>query len=239
MELKFFDGEKKLYEQIDMTEKEYFDKLNDGTHLLYREKNEEGTLTIKIPLGTWDIMEALVPKILKYIPGDIVEIGMGESTQIFADHAYQAGTRLYSCDIQMGGMFQVFKKKLFLDHICYIGRSEDFMQEYNGLASIVFLDGEHKAGTVRREVDFFLPKLLPGGVMFLHDTFPQFERQIKPDEKWFSPGDIYLVRQELERNPDVDVFTWPYSASDMGLTMVMNHEKDRPYWQMNGRNEVS
>ena len=81
MELKFFNKNKQEYQQIDMTHEEYLDKIDDGSHLLYQEKIGKDVLTIKIPLGTWDIMDALVPKILKYTPGDIVEIGMGESSQ--------------------------------------------------------------------------------------------------------------------------------------------------------------
>ena len=233
--IKFYDGNNRAYETLDIPVDEYWERVDDGKHLMFREKVGDKTLTIRLPLGSWDIMDALIPKILKYSPGDIVEIGMGESTQLFADHAYQANVRLYSCDIQMGGMFEVFKKKLFLDHICYIGRSEEFMREYDGYASIVFLDGEHRYESVKKEVDFFLPRLLPGGVMFLHDTFPPYERQIKPDDKGWSPGDVYKVRQELERMPEYDVFTWPYSAHDMGLTMVMNHGKRDEYWKQNGR----
>ena len=233
--IKFFHGDREVYGKLEEPPQEFWDKVNDGTHLMFQTKVDDKTLTIRLPFGTWDIMDALVPKILKYVPGDIVEIGMGESTTVFADHAYQAGVRLYSCDIQMGGMFEVFDKEIFLNHICYIGRSEDFMQEYNGYASIVFIDAEHNYEMIKKEVDFFLPRLLPGGVMFLHDTMPRYERQIKPDKHGWSPGDVYRMRQELECNPKYDVFTWPYSAQDMGLTMVMNHGTDRSYWQENGR----
>ena len=205
-------------------------------HLIFQKRMKGKILTIRLPLGTWDIMDALVPKILKYVPGDIVEIGMGESSTIFADHAYQADVRLYSCDIVMGGMFKVFEEKLFENHHCFIGKSEDFIKEYDGFASIVFLDGEHKYETVKKEVDFFLPKILPGGVMFLHDTMPEFEKNIRVDKNGWNPGDVYKMRQELERNPDVDVFTWPYSAHNMGYTMVMKHGDNREYWKKNGRN---
>jgi len=196
---------------------------------------------ISPPKGGWDIMDALVSKILKYLwplcPGPIVEIGTGESTLMFAKHAEQAGIKLYSCDIVMGGMFGYFDKPLFDDHICFIGRSEDFIKDFKDEPSIVFIDGEHNYETVKQEVDFFLPILNEGGVMFMHDTFPPFEHWLVKDEHGHKPGDTYLVRQELEKNADVDVLTWPYSALGMGLTMVMKHKqnKDRPYWRKNGR----
>ena len=69
--------------------------------------------------------------------------------------------------------------------------------------------------------------------MFLHDTFPHYEKLLSDGKA----GDVYKVRQELEKNPDIDVFTWPYTANSFGLTMVMKHEpnKYRDYWKKNGR----
>ncbi len=207
----------------------------DKQPLYFQGEVDDKPLAISLPKGTWGIMESLIPMILKYCPGDIVEVGMGESTTIFARYAAGAGVSLYSCDIQVGGMFQVFDKELFDNHYCYIGRSEEFMQEYSGSPSIVFLDGEHLYETVKKEVEFFLPIMRVGGVMFLHDTMPMFKKNIEPDEKGYNPGDIYKVRQELERDPRYDVFTWPYSALNMGLTMVMVHGDSRPHWKRNGR----
>ena len=198
------------------------------------EKSDE-IYSITLPRGTWDIMASLLPMILKYQPGDIVEIGMGESTEIFADIAYQMGLNLYSCDIKMGGMFEVFDKPLFENHHCFTEGSDVFMEEFGGSPSIVFIDGEHLYETTKKEVEFFLPKIRPGGVMFLHDTMPVFKKSIKRDAKGYNPGDIYKVRQELERDPRYDVFTWPYSAQNMGLTMVMVHGTERPHWRENGR----
>lgn len=199
------------------------------------DERPEETLNIQIKRGSWDIMDAIVPMVLRYSPGDIVEIGMGESTEILANHAHQNNVNLYSCDIEMGGMFKVFDKPLFDNHYCFTDGSEDFMKQFGGSASIVFIDGEHKYETTKKEVEFFLPKIRPGGVMFLHDTMPVFKGSIEPDSKGYNPGDIYKVRQELERDHRYDVFTWPYSALNMGLTMVMVHGDDRPYWRENGR----
>uniref|UniRef100_A0A6M3KV93 Putative methyltransferase n=1 Tax=viral metagenome TaxID=1070528 RepID=A0A6M3KV93_9ZZZZ len=222
------------------TDESFFDK---NKYLIYIGDSIHGTGSdvVRLEKGTWDIMDVIIPKILKYVPGCIVEIGMGESSTIFADHAYQAGVVFYSCDIEMGGMFRVFDKPLFEHHVCFIGRSEDFIQEFQDEPSIVFLDGEHNYKAVKREVDFFLPLLKEGGVLFLHDTFPNMERHIIPDKFGRKPGDVYKIRKELENNPDVDVLTFPYSAHKMGLTMVLKHQKneDRKYWQRNGRlNEI-
>jgi len=196
---------------------------------------DDTILYIGVEKGGWDIMGSMIPSILKYCKGDIVEIGMGESTLMFSHYAQQAGVNLYSCDLKIGGMFDIFEEELFPNHYCYIGRSEDFIKEYSGSPAIVFIDGEHKSETVRKEVEFFLPIMSIGGVMFLHDTMPMFEKNVKPDLKGYAPGDTYKVRQELERDPRYDVLTWPYSANNMGLTMVMIHGNNRPYWKQNGR----
>jgi hypothetical protein len=208
---------------------------NHNTFIGKINKDDEAIYKINIPKGSWDIMGAVVHIILKYVPGDIVEIGMGESTQVLSAYAKEYGVSLYSCDLRMGGMFRVFDKELFENHHCYIGKSEDFIKEYGGYPRIVFIDGEHLSETVRMEVEFFLPRILPGGVMLLHDTMPVFKKSIERDDKGYNPGDIYKVRQELERMPEYDVFTWPYSAVNMGLTMVMVHGTERPYWRQNGR----
>ncbi|MFX0194543.1 MAG: class I SAM-dependent methyltransferase [Candidatus Hodarchaeota archaeon] len=237
-ELRYFSNNGiEVKEHHKVSEDEFWEGVkNDPNYLFFQDRNEKGeNITIKIPRGSWDIMEAIANKILKYQPGDIIEIGMGESSEIFAQMAQQWGVRLYSCDVQMGGMFKVFEQPLFLNHTCFIGKSENFIKEYDGFPAIVFLDGEHRYGVVKKEVDFFLPRILPGGVMFLHDTFPEFRHQIETDSKGWSPGDVYKIRQELERNPNVDVLTFPYSANNMGLTMIMKHG-DRPeYWLKNGR----
>ena len=106
---------------------------------------------------------------------------------------------------------------------------------------MVFIDGEHTYETVRIELDFFLPRLAYGGVIFLHDTFPAQERLLEKDKDGRKPGDVYRARQELERNPDVDVVTFPYTALGQGLTMVLKHipNKNRPHWLQNGRVEWS
>ena len=236
----FFEVSKEIIREFEIPENEHFEVVGDG---FLSKPCAYPRIIVGMPkynpLGGWDIMDALIPKILKYCPGDIVEIGVGESTTIFAKLAQEAGVKLHSCDIEMGGRYKLFDKELFEDHICYNNGSEEFIKEYDGHPSIVFLDGDHRYTTVKMEVDFFLARLLDGGVMFMHDTMPKTEGFVRPpkgvENIGVLPGDSYRMRQELERNPEVDVFTWPYSALDMGLTMVMKHVENRPYWKINGR----
>ncbi len=191
----------------------------------------------KIELGTateeWSIMSAITQVVLKYRKGPIVEIGMGASSLMFAEHAKREKVKLYSCDLVMGGIFGSFQDKLFKDHICFIGKSEAFIKQFQDIPAIVFIDGQHDYEVVKKEAEFFLSILVMGGVMFLHDTFPCQEHYLTKN----MAHDVYKARQELEQNPNIDVLSFPYSAIDAGLTMVMKHPEndDRPYWLRNGR----
>ena len=180
----------------------------------------------------WHLLVYICAGILKYKPGPIVEIGMGASSLEFAYLAQNAKVKFYSCDLVMGGMFGAFKGKLFPEHICFIGKSEDFIKTFDDEPVIVFMDGQHDYEVVKMETRFFLKKMKPEGVLFMHDTFPPARHHLEKNPR---PHDVYKMRQELERNPNYDVFTWPYSALGMGLTMVMKHRRDRPFWRKNGR----
>ncbi len=191
------------------------------------------TVVLATHTEQWDIMSVITQCILKYCKGPIVEIGMGASSLVFARIAKRENIKLYSCDLVMGGMFNSFQEKLFEDHICFIGKSEDFIKQFQDIPAIVFIDGQHDYEVVKMEAKFFLDKLIMSGIMFLHDTFPTGENYLIKNRA----HDIYKVRQELEQNPDIDVLSFPYSAINAGLTMVMKHPKndDRPYWLRNGR----
>ena len=83
-------GNTKKENQIDVFNKFMgaMNKNNSPEHIEFTGNLEERpneVLKIRIKRGSWDIMDAIVPMVLRYIPGDIVEIGMGESTEIFAN----------------------------------------------------------------------------------------------------------------------------------------------------------
>ena len=80
----------------------------DPEKYVYHVDDEGGIITL--PRGGWNIIDALTPIILKTVPGPIVEIGMGESSEVFAKHAKEFNRTLYSCDLEIGGMFRVFQE---------------------------------------------------------------------------------------------------------------------------------
>lgn len=172
----------------------------------------------------WVILDRLVDVILHHRPGCVVEIGAGISTGILAKHAQAAGVKMYSCDI--------FPKveKIYDEHFIYLGYSVQFMEWFldkKDKPSVVLLDGSHNKEMVKLEFDFFSELLVEGGVIFIHDTYPPHETFLHES----ACSDAYKLRQELEQETEnFDCFTWPYTALDCGLTMVIKKEKVRPYW---------
>jgi len=174
----------------------------------------------------WIILERLMDPILSNRKGCIVEIGMGASTSMFAKYAERHKVKFYSCDknpLKTG-------QPLFKGHSIFEGKSFDFMKQFKDVPAVVFIDGCHDYAIAKKEFGFFLDKLREGGVIFLHDTLPPEERLLASN----ASGDVYKLRQEIEKKThilNIDIFTWPYTAIDSGLTMVIKKEKDRPYWR--------
>ena len=158
------------------------------------------------------IIDRLADIILRSAKGSVVEIGMGGSSHIMAKHANQAKVPYFSCDIS-----PKFRGDMDKGHIHFPGKSEDFIKQFSGTPpALVLLDGCHEYEVVKMEFDFFLPKLVPGGVIFLHDTLPPKPQFVALNRC----GTVYKLRHEIEERKDIEVFTWPYTAMNCGLTMV-------------------
>lgn len=170
----------------------------------------------------WSILDALVPIILFYRPYCIVEIGAGYSTRHLARIAEQYNVKMYSCDKSPR------KHMVYNDNHIFVQKfSHDFIDEFDDIPAVVLIDADHAYEVAKMEFDFFFDKLVPGGVIFLHDTMPPAEEYLTQ----IGCGDVYKLRQELEKREDLDCFTWPYTAGFMGLTMVIKKETDRDYWE--------
>ena len=188
-------------------------------------ESEKKEITIRFQqMNGWVILTSLIPTIMYFRPGCIVEIGAGVSTPLLAEIAENYGVKFYSCDKSPKKNKTYFKGHEYIQKM-----SEDFIKEFDDMPSVVLIDGDHSYEVAKMEFDFFFEKLVPGGVIFLHDTFPMAE-------EYTGPGlchDVYKLRQRLElRTHEMDVFTWPYTAGYHGLTMVMKKEKDRPMWEL-------
>jgi len=168
----------------------------------------------------WIIVDRLADVILRHAKGCIVEIGMGASTAVLVKHANQARTVLHSVDIDP----RQINRKAASNHMVHIMKSEEFIKSFTDTPALVFIDGCHTHEMVRKEYDFFIERLAPGGVMFFHDTLP-------PNQSYTRHtlcGTVYELRHELEKDPTVDCFTWAYTAKNCGLTMVKKRAKSWP-----------
>ena len=179
----------------------------------------------------WIILERLSEIILKNVDGHIVEIGMGASSFILNKLAVELNRTHYCCDISKRKGKWVEKGEDLKNTMFYRGRSIDWIKNFPDVPlALVFLDGEHVYNTVIQEFNFFLTRLVSGGVIFLHDTYP-LKEWVQPKGKYC--GDVYKVRQELELRKDIQIFTWPYTAINCGLTMVMK-KLEKPFYDIIG-----
>jgi len=174
-------------------------------------------------MNGWSILKALVPIILYYRPYPIVEIGAGSSTIYLAREAEKFNVKLYSCDKSPRKNRVYFKGHTFIQKF-----SRDFIAEFDDYpVSIVLIDADHAYDVAKMEFEFFFDKLIPGGMIFLHDTMPPSEEFLTPTACY----DVYKLRQELEKRTDLDCFTFPYTAGFMGLTMVGKRDPNARYWE--------
>ena len=159
----------------------------------------------------WIILDQLAPIILNNVEGCVVDIGIGPSTRVLFKHTQKLKRVHYSCDKKESRC--EWAKEIGVPNV-YFGKSLDFIKQFPDIpVALVLIDGYHKYEVVKEETLFFLKKLVLGGVIFLHDTYPPFDR-LK------NCGDVWKLRQEMEES-EVQAFTWPYTATERGLTMLM------------------
>jgi hypothetical protein len=175
----------------------------------------------------WLVIEQLGSVILANVKGCIFEIGIGHSTLVFKKFADEFKRDLYCFD-QMQRKCE-WAEKLGCKTFC--GKSLKTMKKFPDIpVAMGLIDGRHDAKTVRQEVYFFLEKLSIGGIIFMHDTYLVNDNKIRDESHVRGPaGDMYKVRQELQAEKNLQVFTWPYTAGDCGLTMVLKEDSERGY----------
>lgn len=175
----------------------------------------------------WTIIKRLGDVILQNVEGCIIEVGLGKSTHIFIELADRFKRKHYCFDEKERKCVWAIK----YGSKAFTGSSPDILQKFPRIpVAMGLIDGDHRSEIAVQEVELFLKRLTIGGVLFLHDTYPpeKFVREDGNGKGKVGCGDVYRVRQKLERRKDLQVFTWPYSAADCGLTMVMKKDPDRP-----------
>lgn len=143
-------------------------------------------------------------------PASVLEIGtnVGGSTVMFAE-ALRDGGRVTTVDIvDVNGPDgpartigcetpEQLLRRCNLGNVTFVtSRSTDFMRQCRERFDLIFLDGAHEADVVYEEVPLACGLLQAGGLILLHDVFPNLE-PLWPDGKVI-PGP-WLAIERLRR----------------------------------------
>ena len=196
---------------------------------------------------------ALYYLIMALKPQSVLEVGthIGASTLHIARALKQLGSngKVTSADIidvndlQNGPWKQLGLEKSpkdfaaeleCLEHIeFHVGPCLDFMDGTDKRYDFIFLDGDHTAQAVYKEVSAALPLLNPNGVILLHDFYPG-ARPLYPDNNIIS-GPFRALERIKKENPAIDVLPlgglpWPTKQGTnlTSLALVVNRPVVKP-----------
>jgi len=188
-------------------------------------------LSNKLLWSRFGILSILGDYVLSHVKGgDILEIGVGESSILLTRLAEKFGKKVYHCDISIGEVTNCLSVSGIFDEngmVCCMPSDQFFKEIGTPSIALGFIDGDHLYDQVKKDFDNLFPLMLDNGFIFLHDGYPPTEEYIN---EWRC-GTVYQLRQELEERKDVDVFTFPFGAMGVGLTMVRKLPKDLPYYR--------
>lgn len=169
----------------------------------------------------WVVLDTLCDLILSNVEGYIIDLGVGMSTIVLADYAIKYNRVQYTVDRRQDRLRFYCNQGLHGQHILLNkGKSYKHWPLFDSLEdspAIVFMDHTHHYW-VKKEIYFFLEKMKPGAVLFLHDTYPGIN-MYRPPEKVFACD---RIRKELELDKNLWLYTWTYpdQAENYGLSMI-------------------
>ena len=175
----------------------------------------------------WGLLGVLSDCILNYVKGNILEIGCGESSIYLSALAVKYNRTCFHVEYSKSGVDNMKNTEGYFgaNSNVFRGTSDEFFEFINGgktrPLALAFIDGSHDFDVVHRDFWNTIGYLGEDGVIFLHDTLP-------PTKEWTVEskcGTVYKLRKELESLSQLDVFTFPFTAFNVGLTMVRQREK--------------
>lgn len=182
----------------------------------------------------WGLLGCLGDCVLNYVTGNILEIGCGESSIIFSKLAEKYNRKCFHVEYSKSGVENMKNTKGYFGNNSSVfrGTSDEFFDSISGILrpiALAFIDGSHEYDVVYRDFWNTIGYLDNKGFIFLHDTLP-------PSIDWTTNnkcGTVFRLRKGLEEVSTLEVFTFPFSAFDVGLTMV--RKKENREWEiMNG-----
>jgi len=192
------------------------------------------TVSKNLVWGRFGILGIMADYVLRHLThGDIAEIGVGESSIFLTHLAKKYNRRVFHCDISPGEIANCKSVEGYFHTMgaVFVGTSDDFFKEVNITPLAVgFIDGDHNYDFVKRDFDNMFSLLLDNGHVFIHDMYPPSDDYL-PE---YRCGDGYRLRQELEERKDLDIFTFPWGAMGVGLTMIRKLPQGMPHYRLKG-----
>ena len=184
--------------------------------------------------------------ILSSTPGDILEIGVGESSVYLTALSKKYNRRIYHCDISPSKIINPMTVDGYLSSDCvyvtetagswayarcilFAGSSDEMFKKLDiSPIALGFIDGDHIYEQVKKDFYNVLNYIVDDGWIILHDGSPPSEEYL--DENHC--GGVWKLRKEIEENKDLDCITLTRGcAMSVGLTLVRKRKKARVYFQ--------
>jgi hypothetical protein len=169
----------------------------------------------------WGLLYVLGDYVLTYVKGDILEIGCGESSILLSKLSKKFNRICHHIEFSKSGVENMKSTKGYFGYnsLVYNCTSDVFfqMEKLHELKlAFSFIDGDHMYEQAVKDFLNVWKYTVDEGMIALHDTLP-------PNEKWTTEnkcGTVYKLRRELEKWDEIDIFTFPHSAFEVGLSIV-------------------
>jgi len=184
--------------------------------------------------------------VLSCMPGNVAEIGVGESSIYLSHVARKYGRKIFHCDVARGKIVNpltvdgYLTKEAVFPHpndqlilkdnsLFFIGTSDDFFNSVDmEPLALTFIDGDHLYPQVKKDFWNAVYLTVSDGYILLHDTYPPSEDYVREERC----GSVFMLRQEIERDARFDCLTLTRgTAIGVGLTIVRVKPKERVYYQ--------
>ena len=186
--------------------------------------------------GNMGIIGVLGDFILHSVGGDILEIGVGESSIYLTALSKKYNRKIYYCDCNNDKIVDIKGADYFSENSkIYVCLSDEMFAEAKLTPlAFTFIDGYHGYDQVKRDFWNAMEYTVSNGCILMHDTYP-------PKEDWQDGGgcgDVYRFRQEIEKDKRFDCFTFVGNPYDYRIpdyyiasTLVRKKPENRPYYQ--------
>ena len=181
--------------------------------------------------------------------GDLLEIGVGESSVYLSRVAAKYQRRLFHCDVSPSKIVNPMSVPGYLSPreeityfeerdpapttfkrvVCFAGTSDAlFTRVPITPLALAFIDGDHVYEQARKDFWNCWPLMMDHGFIVLHDTFP-------PDLGWTDEnhcGEVFRLRRDLEEDSRMDCLTLTRgTAIGVGLTIIRKRPEVRAHYQ--------